>query len=373
MMSPAREIPFFNYQALYRSQQTEILDVLTDVMERGAYILQQDLADFEQNLKDFLGVKHAFGVGDGTNALLLSLYAVGLQRGDEVIIPSHTYIATAAAVHFAGGTPVLVECGADNMVDPGAIESAVTDKTAVIMPVQLNGRTADMDAISAIAEKHGLTVVEDAAQALGSKFRGQSAGTFGAAGTFSFYPAKVLGCFGDGGAIVSNDDAVASRVSLLRDHGRDENGEVVAWGTNSRLDNMQAAVLNLKLKTFTQDIERRRQIASMYQEGLSNIESLSLPPGPDSDERHFDVYQNYELEADKRDELKQHLESRGVRTIIQWNGKAVHQFNGLGFEDVSLPITEEKFRRFLMLPMNTSLTDEDVHYVIEQITDFYGN
>ena len=372
-MSSAREIPFFNYQALYQKQKSEILDVLTDVMERGAYILQKDLAEFEQNLKDFLDVKHAFGVGDGTNALLLSLYATGLERGDEVILPSHTYIATAAAIHFAGGTPVLVECGPDHLVDPAAIEDAVTDRTKVIMPVQLNGRTADMDAISAIASKHGLMVVEDAAQALGSKYKGRGAGTFGAAGTFSFYPAKVLGCFGDGGAIVTNDDAVAGRVSLLRDHGRDEDGEVVAWGTNSRLDNIQAAILNLKLKTYPQEMERRREIARMYDNELSGIEQLRLPPGPDSDENHFDVYQNYELQADKRDELKEHLETRGIRTIIQWNGKAVHQFAGLGFDKLSLPVTEEMFRKFLMLPMNTSLTDEDVQYVIEQISDFYGN
>ena len=172
---------------------------------------------------------------------------------------------------------------------------------------------------------------------------------------------------------MTNDDNVASRVSLLRDHGRDEDGEVVAWGTNSRLDNIQAAILNLKLKTFPRDIERRRQIARMYDDGLSGMKQLSLPPGPDSDEQHFDIYQNYELQAEDRDGLKEHLESRGVRTIIQWNGKAVHQFNGLGFENISLPITEEMFRKYLMLPMNTSLTDEDVQYVIEQISDFYGD
>ena len=372
-MTSAREVPFFNYQALFREQKADILNVLTDVMERGAYILQKDLELFEKNLESFLDVKHAYGVADGTNALLLCLHAVDLQRGDEVILPSHTYIATAAAVHFAGGSPVLVECGPDHMVDPPAIEKAITEKTKVIMPVQLNGRTADMDAISAIAAKHGLTIVEDAAQALGSKFNGQSAGTFGAAGTFSFYPAKVLGCFGDGGAVVTNDDDVARRISLLRDHGRDDNGEVVTWGMNSRLDNLQAALLDFKLKSFPDEIERRRQIARLYQDGLSGIRQLELPPAPDADARHFDVYQNYELLAEDRDELKKHLESRGVRTIVQWNGKAVHQFKGLGFDEVSLPVTEEMFRRFLMLPMNTSLSDEDVAYVIEQITDFYGN
>lgn len=372
-MSSVREIPFFNYQALYQNQKLEILEVLTDVMERGAYILQKDLAEFENNLKDFLDVKHAFGVADGTNAILLSLYAVGLEHGDEVILPSHTYIATAGAVHFAGGTPVVVECGPDHMIDPAAIELAITDKTKVIMPVQINGRTSDMDAVMKVASDHGLIVVEDAAQALGAKYNGQSAGTFGSAGTFSFYPAKVLGCFGDGGGIVTNDDDVAARISLLRDHGRDKDGEVVAWGMNSRLDNMQAAILNLKLKTFPQDIERRRQVARLYGEGLSSLTQLTLPPGPDSDQRRFDIYQNYELEADNRGELKSYLEDRGVRTIIQWAGKAVHQFDGLGFDDVSLPVTENMFRRFLMLPMNTTLTDDDVQYIVEQIHSYYRN
>jgi len=370
-VSSAREIPFFDYQALYQSQQSEILHVLTDVMERGAYILQKDLAEFEQNLKVFLDVKHAFGVADGTNALLLSLYAVELERGDEVILPSHTFVATAGAVHFAGGTPVLVECRPDHMIDPVAIGEAITDKTKVIMPVQVNGRTADMDSILGLAAEHGLIVVEDAAQALGAKYKGRSAGTFGTTGTFSFYPAKVLGCFGDGGAVVTNDDSVARRISLLRDHGRNEDGEVVAWGTNSRLDNLQAAILNVKIKTFPQDIERRRNVARMYEQGLSALEQLKLPPGPHSDEHRFDIYQNYELEAEERDRLKKHLESRGIRTIIQWNGKAVHQLDGLGFEHLSLPVTEEMFRKFLMLPMNTTLTDDDIQYVIEQICDFY--
>jgi len=370
-MSFIREIPFFNYQALYQNQRSEILDVLTDVMERGAYILQKDLAEFEENLKQFLDVKHAFGVADGTNALLLSLYAVGLESGDEVILPSHTYIATAGAVHFAGGTPVLVECGSDHMIDPTAIERAITDKTKVIIPVHVNGRTADMASILDLTAEHGLIVVEDAAQALGAKYKGRSAGSFGSTGTFSFYPAKVLGCFGDGGAIVTNNDSIASRISLLRDHGRDNHGEVVAWGTNSRLDNIQAAILNLKLKTFPQDIERRRQVARIYEEGLSGLDELKLPPGPDSDEFHFDIYQNYELEAEERDRLKKHLESHGISTIIQWNGKAVHQFDGLGFDHVSLPVTEEMFRKFLLLPMNTTLTDEDVQYIIEQICNFY--
>lgn len=370
-MSADRTIPFFNYPALFESQEDEILAVVRDVMRRGAFILQRDLSRFEENLCAYLGVKHALGVADGTNALKLSLLAIGCGPGDEVIVPAHTYIASAAAVHFVGATPVLCECGPDHLIDASSAKALITRRTKAIMPVQLNGRTANMDDVLALAGEYGLSVVEDAAQALGSRFRGKAAGTFGVAGTFSFYPAKVLGCFGDGGAVVTNDDAIAERLGLLRDHGRNREGEVVAWGTNSRLDNLQAAILNLKLKTFDSALARRREIARLYDRGLRDLVQLRLPPPPDSDPRHHDVFQNYEIEAEQRDELQKYLESRGIRTIVQFGGKAVHQFSGLGFTGVRLPVTEDLYRRLLLLPMNTTLTDDDVAYVVEAVRAFY--
>jgi dTDP-4-amino-4,6-dideoxygalactose transaminase len=366
-----RNIPFFPYSQLFTAQEKELTDVMLGVCRRGAYILQQDCRDLEANLAKFANVKHAFGLANGTDAIIIGLKAVGVGPGDEVILPSHTYIATAASVHMVGATPVLAECGADHMLDPGDIEKRITPRTKAIMPVQVNGRTCDMDAIQAIADKHGLMVVEDAAQALGSKFKGRSAGTFGKFGTISFYPAKLLGCFGDGGAIFTNDDKVAEQISLLRDHGRNAEGRVVAWGYNSRLDNLQAAILNFKLKTFPQDCERRRAVAARYQRGLGDLKELTLPPAPDADARHHDVYQNYELEADRRDELRAHLEKQGVRTIIQWAGTPVHQFKELGFT-VSLPRTDAFFKRCFMLPMNAAVSDEDVDYIIKSIRSFYG-
>ena len=240
------------------------------------------------------------------------------------------------------------------------------------MPTQLNGRTAEMDAIMAIAEKYGLDVYEDAAQALGSRFKGKCAGTFGKASAISFYPAKVLGCLGDGGAILTNDEEMYRNILSLRDHGRDETGEVVRWGLNSRLDNIQAALLDHQLKEYQNVIERRREIANLYQERLGALEQLVLPPAPDSDPDHFDVFQNYEIEAERRDELKAYLGERGVGTLIQWGGRAVHQFKKLGFTQ-SLPFTEHLFERILMLPMNMSLSDEDVNYICDCIIDFYSS
>lgn len=172
--------------------------------------------------------------------------------------------------------------------------------------------------------------------------------------------------------MVTNDDDMGRRLFLLRDHGRDENGEVVTWGTNCRLDNMQAAILHLKFKTFDQEVQRRREIVAMYHAALSNIEDLTLPPGPETDSDHFDVYQNYELEAGQREALRNFLHQHGIRTIIQWGGKAVHQFKNLGFDYVSLPVTDRFFERCFMLPMHTALTDADVEYICECIIKFYS-
>ena len=370
-MSTVPNIPFFPYPTLFTNDEQALMEVMRDVCRRGAYILQKECLELEQALAKYLGVRHVFGVANGTDAMIIGLKAVGIGAGDEVILPSHTYIATAAAVQWVGAVPVLAECGSDHMLDPNDIEHRITSKTRAIMPVQINGRTCNMAAIEAIAQKHNLIICEDAAQALGSRFGNRHAGTFGSFGTFSFYPAKLLGCFGDGGAIATNDDAIATQIKLLRDHGRNDEGRVVAWGLNSRLDNLQAAVLLHKFKTYPADIERRRSIAQQYQDQLVSIHQLKLPPAPNADPKHFDVYQNYELQAERRDELRQHLTNCGVRTIIQWAGTPVHAFKELGFTDV-LPVTENLFEHCFMLPMNTALTDLDVSYICNSIRSFYA-
>lgn len=363
-------IPFFPYSDLFTRDEEALSKVMLDVCRRGAYILQKECREFDAHLAEYMGVKHAFGVANGTDAIIIGLKAVGIGPGDEVILPSHTYIATAASVHLVGATPVLAECGEDHMLDAADVEQRITSRTKAIMPVQINGRTCNMDALQAVADKHGLMIIEDAAQGLGSKFKGRSAGTFGKFGTISFYPAKLLGCFGDGGAIVTNDDEVAAQIALLKDHGRNEEGRVVAWGYNSRLDNMQAAVLDYKLKHFDADITRRRAVAARYQEGLGGIPELNLPPGPNANSYHFDVYQNYEIEADRRDELRSYLEGKGIKTIIQWAGTPVHQFNELGFT-VELPKTDAFFKRCMMLPMNVVVSDDEVDYIVDSIRSFY--
>lgn len=371
-MPTSRTVPFFNYPALFAQHEEELVATFRDVGSRGAFIMQRDLEQFETHLAEFLGVRHAFGVADGSNAITIALIAAGIEPGDEVVLPSHTFIATGAAVHAAGGVPVLADCGRDHMIDVGSARAAITARTRGIVPVQLNGRTCEMDQIDALAEEHNLVVVEDAAQALGSRFRGKNAGTFGAAGTFSFYPAKLLGCLGDGGAVVTNDDEVAEQVYMLRDHGRDRDGNIRRWGFNSRLDNLQAAFLDMKLAQFPKEIERRRFIATAYDRGLSDLGQLQLPPPPGgAADDHFDVFQNYEIEAVDRDELRAHLSRLGVGTMIQWGGTPLHAFKDLGFAEAP-PYTEAMFNRSLMLPLNTSMSDDDVQHVVDATRSFYG-
>jgi dTDP-4-amino-4,6-dideoxygalactose transaminase len=369
-MTARRTIPFFDYPALFRELEQEIMTSVRDVFARGAYIMQRDLLDFEKELAAYVGVKHAIGVADGTMGLLLPLLAMDLKLGDEVIVPSHTFVASAAAIHHAGGTPVLADCGRDHLIDPQSVRKLVTKRTRGIMPVQLNGRVADMEALDSIAREHGLFIVEDSCQALGAKFKNRFAGTFGVAGSISFYPSKTLGAFGDAGAIITDDDAFAEKLHILRDHGRGPDGSVCMWGYNSRLDNVQAAILRIKLKRYDSYVVRRREIASLYQARLGRLSQLLLPPAPGSEPDHFDIFQNYEIEADHRDELRAHLEEHGVKTILQWGGKVIHQFQKLGFTE-TLPYAQKMTDRFMLLPMNTTLSDDDIEYICDSIEAFY--
>jgi len=364
-------IPFFKYPDLFSKHSRELMEVFHDVSSRGAFIMQDDLSNFEARLAKYTGINYVLGVANATDALQLLLKAGGIGYGDEVIFCSHTMIATASAIKFTGATPIPIEVGPDHLIDVNSIESAITNKTKAILPTQLNGRIANMDAILKIADKYNLQVYEDSAQALGAKYKGKSAGSFGVGGCISFYPAKVLGCFGDGGAVLTNDESIYNTIKLMRDHGRDHEGNVCMWGFNSRLDNLQAAILNYFFDHYMFVVERRREIASLYNKQLKDIYEVVLPPSVNSDNCSFDIYQNFEIEVKKRDKLKTFLAEMGIGTLIQWGGKAVHEFRDLGFTQ-SLPYTESVMRRSLLLPINMSITNEEVEYVCQCISDFYN-
>tara|TARA_B100000674_G_scaffold484952_1_gene491086 strand:+ start:1573 stop:2682 length:1110 start_codon:yes stop_codon:yes gene_type:complete len=367
----SHQIPFFNYPLLFEQRKSEYLRVLEDVHSRGAFIMQKDLEDFENCLQEYLGVENAIGVADGTMALLMSLMAAGIGPGDEVLVPAHTFIASAAAINHTGALPKLVDCGEDHLIDTESVKNNLSEKTKAIMPVQLNGRVAFMDGILEIAKENGLIILEDSCQALGAKYKEKFGGTFGVAGTFSFFPAKTLGCFGDGGAVITDDDEIAFKVKMIRDHGRDpHDGKVKLYGFNGRLDNVHAAILLLKMKYYDQDIAIRRNLAEIYHSRLKHIDSILLPPPPESGD-HFDIFQNYEIEAESREELRSYLSENGIGTILQWGGYALNDFENLEL-DSELPYTKKMTEKFMMLPMHHLLNFDEVNYICNKIEDFYS-
>lgn len=367
------KVRFVDYPAQYAALREEILATIDHVLSRGDVMLRQQLRDFEEHLAAFVGTKYAVGVSNCTDGLHLTLRAAGVGPGDEVITVAHTFVATAAAIHHAGATPVLVDIGDDHNMDVESIERVITSRTKAVIPVHLNGRLCDMQRLMPIADRHGLLVVEDSAQALGGSLDGRRGGTWGLAGAFSFYPAKLLGAYGDGGAVVTDSSEIAEKIRRLRDHGRMPDGDIAGWSFNCRLDNLQAALLDLKLKKLPEWISRRRRLAALYHKQLASVRQLCLPPPPVETGLYYDVFQNYEVEVQERDRLVAHLKERGVEILIPWGGKAVHQFKALGLSHFELPRTERLFRGALMLPLFAELGDDQVWYVSRCIEEFYNH
>ena len=374
--APDEPVPFFDWKGLFAERAGDYLRIIEQTCSSGGFILHAAVEEFERKLAAYIGVKHAVGLSDCTNAMLLGLRASGVRPGDEIIIPSHAFIAAAQAIHFAGAVPVPVELDeADGcLIDAAAAEEAITPRTRGIMAVHVNGRICNMGALQALADRHGLEIYEDAAQALGARLDGRPAGTLGRWGAFSFYPSKTLGCFGDAGALVTDDDDVADAVRAMRNHGAGKDKRISAdcpvWGTNSRLDNVHAAILLFKLGWYDHAIARRRDIAARYDDEFKGIAELSLPPAPGADDRHFDIFQNYEVRCLCRDALRAHLQERQIGTIVQWGGTALHHFRSLGFTQ-HLPRTDRFFESSLLLPMNHLLTDDQVDCVVDAVQEFF--
>jgi dTDP-4-amino-4,6-dideoxygalactose transaminase len=365
------KVRFIDYPSQFQKMEAELMGTIRTVLSQGDLILRQHLRTFESNLAAFVGTRYAVGVSNCTDALHLTLRATGVGPGDEVITVSHTFVATVAAIHHTGATPVLVDIGDDHNMSVELVEAAITGRTKAIIPVHLNGRLCDMGRLMQLAEEHGLIVIEDAAQALGASFEGKRGGSFGLAGCFSFYPAKLLGAFGDAGAVVTDSQELADKIRLLRDHGRTRDGDIAGWSFNCRLDNLHAALLDLKLTRVPQWIARRRALAGMYNQYLKDVSQLCLPPPPVADGSYFDIFQNYEIEAQERDGLVAHLRESGVEILISWGGRAVHQCKALALDHFRLPRTDQLFRGILMLPLHTELDDSQVAYVAQAIQDFY--
>jgi len=362
-------VPFVDPREHYRRIKEEIDFAITDTLAKGDLVLRQQLRDFERHLADFVGVKYAIGVNSCYHALHFSLLAAGVGPGDEVITVGHTFVATVSAIVHTGAKPVLVDVREDYNLDPDRLESAITPKTKAVIPVHLNGRVCEMDRIAALADKHGIAIIEDAAQALGATFRDKRTGSFGLSGCFSFYPFKSLGGLGDGGAVTTNDPQVARFVTLVRFNGEDrQTGEFHHHGYTALLDNVQAAVLDVKLRYLPKWIEHRRQIARLYHEGLEGIADLRLPHF--RGDEYIDSYQNYVIRTEQRAALRQHLTEQGVETLVHWP-KPMWEHKDLGLDNPGLPETESICREVISLPMSAETTAKHVEVTVASIRDFF--
>jgi dTDP-4-amino-4,6-dideoxygalactose transaminase len=363
-----KNIPFLDLRESYLELKTELDDAVQRVMNSGWYIHGEEVKAFESEFAEFCNVKYCIGVGNGLDALHLILRAMEIGPGDEVIVPSNTFIATWLAISYAGATPVPVEPDERTCnIDPNRIESAITGRTKAIMPVHLYGQPADMYPILEIAVKHHLKIIEDAAQAQGAKYKGKRTGGFGDAAGFSFYPGKNIGAFGDGGAVTTNDPVIAEKVRRLSNYGSKVKYSHEVKGFNSRLDELQAAVLRVKLRKLDEWNERRRMIANIYLRGLADIQGLTLPFVPEWAEP---VWHVFVVRTSERDELQKYLSGQGIQTLIHYPVPPHKQDAYKEVNYLALPISERIHKEVLSMPMGPSMAEKDVYTVIESISHY---
>lgn len=366
-------IPFLHFEPMHSAIRTEMQEAFQKVYDSNWFVMGKSVETFEQNYASFNKVSNCIGVSNGLDALHLALKALGVGPGDEVIVPSNTYIATLLAVSYVGATPILVEPDLDTYnINPKNIEQAITNKTKVIMPVHLYGQACDMDAIMSIAKNNNLQVVEDNAQAHGATFNGKLTGSFGDANGTSFYPGKNLGALGDGGAITTNDEGIAKKIRMLRNYGSEKKYHHELIGYNMRLDEMQAAFLTVKLKYLHQWTQQRKQIANWYVKALDNIPELILPiTHPDATH----VYHLFVVRTQHRNALQNHLTENGISTMIHYPipPHLQNAYASLGFTKGDFPIAEELANTCLSLPIWPGMTEENISIIVNCISDFFKN
>ena len=361
------QVPFLDLSRLHQPIRTQLDEVYRRVMDSGWFIMGPELAAFEFEFAAYSEVKHCIGVGNGLEALHLILRAYDVGPGDEVIVPSNTFIATWLAVSQCGATPVPVEPDVKTYnIDPGLVTTAITPRTRAIMPVHLYGQPADMDPINELAAKHGLIVIEDAAQAQGARYKGHRVGSLGHAAGTSFYPGKNLGALGDGGAVLTNDDAIADKVRQLRSYGSKVKYQHDLAGYNSRLDEMQAAFLRVKLAELDNWNAKRREIAKQYT-SLLEAADIVLPRVPEYAEP---VWHLYVIRSKQRDVLKAHLENHGVSTVIHYPIPPHRQGCYHDYENQSLPMAEMLAGDVLSLPISSDLTAAEIKHVAVTLLGF---
>jgi dTDP-4-amino-4,6-dideoxygalactose transaminase len=362
------EVPATNLQIQHQPLMPALLSAIESVLSSGMFILGSEVQRFESRIAERCGTRFAVGVADGTDALILIMKGLGIGKGDEVITPPNSFLASTSSIVLAGARPVFVDVGTDMNLDPQRIEAAITEHTKAIMPVHLTGRPAKMDEIQVVADKHGLLVIEDCAQAIGATYRGKPVGSFGIAGAFSLHPLKNLNACGDGGVITTDDEDLYNFLLLARNHGLRNRDACEFWSVNSRLDALQAAILNVKLDYLDEWTERRRAIASQYTNALSSY--VETPVETDHERA---VFHTYVIQTDRRDELKDYLDEKGIQARVHYP-TPIHLLDAardLGYGRGDLPNTERQADRILTIPLYPELSEAQVNHVIESIRSFF--
>lgn len=359
-------IPFVALDREYDEIRDEITDAVESVLESQWFVLGDEVNQFERHFAEYIGCQHAVGVNSGSDALQIALESLGVGSGDEVILPSHTFVATANAVMKTGANPVFVDIDPDTYcIDPDEVRSAVTEKTAAVIPVHLYGQPADIESIQSICEQNDIAIVEDACQAHGSTYDGQTVGSFGDIGCFSFYPTKNLGAYGDGGAIVTDNDELATRIAEIRNVGQSSKYRHEHVGFNSRLDELQAAVLNVKLERLDDWNRRRSEAAAIYDELLDGV--VTTPTTRNNAEH---VYHLYVIRTENRDSLREYLDERDIGTLIHYPTPIHEQPAYQEYSDVSLPVTERIAEQIVSLPMHPWIEPDEIERVVRHIEAF---
>lgn len=363
------KVLYVDFPGQYRIQRKSLLSAIDRTLAKGHYVLGEEVEGFERRLARLCGVAEAVAMANGTDALLLTFKALGIGPGDEVVTVANSFISSVSSIVLAGAKPVFADVKPDQLMSPESLERALTKRTKAVVPVHLTGKVCDMWQILRTAKKRGLLVVEDAAQAVGAKYHGRPAGSFGRAACFSFHPLKNLNALGDAGAVVTRDAALARRLRLLRNHGLVSRDKVSLWGHNSRMDAVQAAVLNVRLKALSGVIRARRRNAALYRKGLADVVEL-----PNDAPGCFDTYHLFVVQCERRDALKRYLKSHGVSTAIHYPTPAHRQpvCRSLGCRKGSLPEVERQSGRILSLPVHQGLSARQIGYVIARIRTFYG-
>lgn len=357
------KIPFIDLQSQYQAYKIDIDSAIQNVLETSQYIMGPVVKQFEENLANYVGVKHAIACSSGTDALMIALMSIDIKPGDEVITSPFTFIASGEVISLLGAVPVFVDIDADTYnIDAKLIESKITPKTKAIIPVSLYGQTADMDTINTIADKHNLVVIEDAAQSFGATYKGKKSCNLSRIGCTSFFPSKPLGCYGDGGALFTNDEAIAAKLRLILAHGSKKRYDHEVIGVNGRLDAIQAAVLDVKLKHFEDEVKKREEIGAKYIELLQNKKLKT----PTIKEGRTSVYAQFTVQSENRDALIKHLNDNGVPTAIHYPTPLHLQkcYDSLAYKKGDFPVAEKASNEVFSLPMSPYLTSEQQAYIV---------